>query len=96
MKLIALCTMIGLSGCGQSLPPMSRALFGEAVKRCALRLTTYTYREGLLIDEPLVNFTKEPDPAKAHACFNAALDKITREMTERGVDHIGYIWESRA
>lgn len=96
VKLIALCSMIGLSGCGQSIPPMSRATFGEAAKRCALRLATYAYREGLLLDKPVVDFTKEPDPLKAHACSNAALQKMDREITKRGVGHIGYIWEWRA
>lgn len=95
VKLIALYSMIGLSGCGQSAPPISKALFGEAAKRCALRLTTYTYRDGLLLDEPLIDFSKEPDPLKARACFDAALEKIDREMTERGFDHISYIWEWR-
>ena len=96
VKLIALCSMIGLSGCGQSAPPMSRATFAEAARKCALRLTTYTYRDGLLLDEPLVDFTKEPEPAKAHACLNAALEMVDREMTARGVEHISYIWEWRA
>jgi hypothetical protein len=96
VKLTALCTMIGLVGCGQSAPPMSRATFADAARRCALDLTTYTYRDGLVLDEPLIDFTKEPEPAKAHACFNAALEKVDREMTKRGVDHISYVWEWRA
>jgi hypothetical protein len=75
---------------------MSRATFAEAARKCTLHLTTYTYRDGLLLDEPLIDFTREPEPAKAHACFNAALEEVDREMTARGVKNISYIWEWRA
>jgi hypothetical protein len=75
---------------------MSKARFAEAARRCELKATTYTYRDGYFLDEPLVDFTREPDPAKAVRCFDDALSEIDRTMTERGVDHIGYIWEIRA
>ena len=74
---------------------MSKARFAEAAGRCQLRATAYTYRDGFFLDEPLVDFSKEPDPGKAVSCFNHALDQIDRAMTERGVDHISYIWEVR-
>ena len=96
VKLIALFGMIGLFGCDQSAPPMSKATFTEAARRCGLKATTYLYRDGVVLDEPLIDFTKELAPAKAHACFNSALEKRDREMIERGVKHISYIWEWRA
>ena len=86
---------ICLAGC-QSAPPMPKATFQNAAGKCGLRATTYLYRDGILLDEPLIDFTKEPEPTKAQACFNAALQKVDREMTERGATHISYIWESRA
>jgi len=96
INLVALCSMIPLYGCSQSAPPMSRTTFAEAARRCALRVTTYTYRDGLLIDEPLIDFTEEREPAKAHACFNAALERVDQEIMARGVKHVSYIWEWRA
>ena len=75
---------------------MPEETFSQAAGLCGLRATTYTFRHGILLDEPLVDFTQEPDPAKAHICFDGALDKIDRAKTERGVDHISYIWEWRA
>lgn len=75
---------------------MSHATFAEAAKRCDLSATTYTYRDGIFLDEPLVDFTKEPAPAKAETCFNLALEKIDGEATERGATHISYIWEFRS
>src|SRR3954470_11386839 len=86
---------LSLSGCHQSAPPMSKDRFAQAARRCYLKLTTYTFRDGVFLDEPLVDFSKESDPRKAVSCFNAALDEIDRSMTERGVDHISYIWEVR-
>jgi hypothetical protein len=75
---------------------MSKSMFLAAARKCSLRATTYLYRHGLLIDEPLIDFSKEPNPAKAHACFDAALDQLDRDATERGATHISYIWEWRA
>ena len=75
---------------------MSKAAFMSAAEKCGLRDTTYLYRDGILIDEPLIDFTKETDPAKAHECFNSALQDVDREATERGGKHISYIWEWRA
>lgn len=75
---------------------MSQTTFSDAARRCGLRATTYLYRNGILLDEPLIDFTKEPEPQEALRCFNAALEKIDRSMTERVVEHISYIWEWRA
>jgi hypothetical protein len=71
---------------------MSKARFAEAAERCELKQTTYTYRDGWFLDEPLIDFTREPDPDKAVNCFNDALGQIDRAMNERGVDHISYFW----
>jgi hypothetical protein len=81
-----------LGGC-QSAPPMSEATFAAAKKKCALQETTYLYRKGLLKDEPLIDFSREASPAQAHICFNAALQQVDREATERGATRISYIWE---
>jgi muramidase (phage lysozyme) len=75
---------------------MSEARFADAAGRCELKATTYTYRDGYFLDEPLVDFSRELDPSKALRCFNDALGQIDRGMTERGVAHISYIWEFRA
>ena len=75
---------------------MSKATFTSAAKKCDLRNTTYLYRDGILLDEPLIDFTKESSPAKAHECFNSALEDVDREATERGATHVSYIWEWRA
>jgi hypothetical protein len=75
---------------------MSKATFMAAARKCDLGATTYLYRDGILIDEPLIDFTKEADPAKAHQCFNSALKEVDREAAERGASHISYIWEWRA
>lgn len=75
---------------------MSEATFSDAARRCHLQATTYTYRDDVVLDEPLVDFTGEAEPAKALTCFNSALEKIDREATERGATHISRIWESRA
>jgi hypothetical protein len=83
------------SGC-QSAPPLAEATFSEAAKRCHLQATTYTYRNGFLLDEPLVDFSKEAEPPKALKCFNLALEKIDREATARGATHISRIWKYRA
>ena len=74
---------------------MSKQQFAAAAKRCDLRATTYTYRDGILLDEPLVDFSKEPDPDKAVRCFNDVLDQSDRALMEHGVEHISYIWETR-
>jgi hypothetical protein len=87
--------LISLGGCHQSAPPMSKARFGEAARRCKLKATTYTYRDGFFLDEPLVDFSNEPDPQKAVSCFNDAMNEIDRAMAARGVYHIGYIWDVR-
>ena len=75
---------------------MPKATFLAAARKCALLATTYLYRHGFLLDEPLIDFTKEPDPVKAQACFNAALEEVDREATDRGATNISYIWEWRA
>jgi hypothetical protein len=93
--LFGLLAMMCASGC-QSAPPMSHATFTDAAKRCELLATTYTYRDGIFLDEPLVDFTKEPASAKALTCFNLALEKIDREATERGATYIRRIWEFRS
>ena len=72
---------------------MSKKRFAEGARRCDLKATTYTYRDGPFLDEPLVDFSKEPDPAKAVSCFNDALDQIDRAVMGRGVKHVSYIWE---
>lgn len=72
---------------------MSEARFREAARRCQLKATTYLYRDGILLDEPLIDFSREPDPDRALSCFDKALEQIDRAMTERGADHISYIWE---
>jgi hypothetical protein len=72
---------------------MPRERFLQAAERCSLRATTYTYRDGIFIDEPVIDFTKEPNPSRAHRCFNQALDQIDRESPE---PRISYIWEWRA
>ena len=74
---------------------MSEERFAQAARTCHLELTTYTYRDGFFLDEPLVDFSREADPNKAKSCLNEALERIDRAMTARGVDHIGYIWEYR-
>ena len=94
-RLLALGAATGLVGC-QSAPPMSKARFVEAAGSCALKATTYTYRDGYFVDEPLVDFSRELNPAKAVRCFDDALGQIDRRMTVRGAEHIGYIWEVRA
>jgi len=86
---------LSLAGCHQSAPPMSQERFTQAALRCHLKLTTYTYRDGVFLDEPLVDFSKEQDPGKAVSCFEDALGQIDRAMAERGIDHISYIWEVR-
>jgi len=60
-----------------------------------LKATTYTYRDGLFVDEPLVDFTQERNPRKAHDCFNDALDKLDRAATAQGIKHISRMWEYR-
>jgi len=72
---------------------MSQEIFSSAAKLCELRATTYTFRDGFFLDEPLIDFSHEPSPAEAHDCFNKALEEVDRAATERGVDHISYIWE---
>ena len=94
-RLIGLAGTILLTGC-QSAPPMSKERFAEAARRCRLKATTYTYRDGFLLDEPLVDFSREPNPGRAMSCFRDALEQIDRAMMERGVDHISYIWEWRS
>ena len=74
---------------------MSKGQFAEAARRCDLKATTYTYRDGFFLDEPLVDFSKEADPGKAVSCFNDALDQIDRAVMGRGIDHVSYIWEVR-
>ena len=93
-RLIAVSATMLLVGC-QSAPPMSQERFAAAARKCQLKATTYLYRDGIFLDEPLVDFSREPDPDRAKSCFNDALDQIDRAMTERGVDHISYIWEWR-
>ena len=93
--LLGLLIMMCASGC-ESAPPMSHATFAEAARSCDLSATTYTDRDGIFSDEPLVDFTKEPAPANALTCFNLALEKIDREATERGAKHISRKWESRS
>mgnify|MGYP000557149898 CR=1 FL=1 len=88
---ILLC--ISVVSCGQSAPPMSRETFETAARHCGLNATTYTYRDGWLLDEPLIDFSGEPKPDEAHQCFNRGLETADREMTERGVTSISYIWE---
>jgi hypothetical protein len=74
---------------------MTKADFADAASRCSLRATTYLYRDGILVDEPLIDFTKESRPAEAMKCFEAAMEQIDRGATERGVVHISRIWEYR-
>jgi hypothetical protein len=74
---------------------MSKGRFAQAARICRLKATTYTYRDGFFLDEPLVDFSKEPEPNKALGCFNRALDQIDRAMMVRGVDHVSYLWENR-
>lgn len=74
---------------------MSEATFAEARQQCGLTATTYIYRDGFFLDEPLVDFSRERDPDGAHNCFNKALEAADREATERGATHISYIWEWR-
>lgn len=93
--IFAVSTAIGLFGC-QSAPPLSRETFSEAANRCELTATTYTFRDGIFLDEPLIDFTREQPPSNAHECFNEALEQIDREKTKKGVEHISYIWEWRA
>ena len=74
---------------------MPRASFDDAARRCHLTATTYTYRHGFVLDEPLIDFTREAEPEKAMRCFDFALGKIDREASERGVTNTSYIWEYR-
>ena len=90
MTAFAIC----LTGC-QSAPPLTREHFADASERCGLEATTYTYRDGFLTDEPLVDFTNEQNSTESYECFADALDKIDREMTESGVTHFSRIWEYR-
>jgi hypothetical protein len=87
--------MLCLSGCHQSAPPMPRETFLAAAGRCSLHSTTYTSRHGILLDEPLIDFTKEPDGKRAQLCFNKALEQIDLEKLSHGVTGTGYIWEWR-
>jgi len=74
---------------------MSEATFAQAKQRCGLKATTYTYRDGIFLDEPLIDFSREDNPEAAHVCFNKALEAVDRAATERGATHISYIWEWR-
>ena len=74
---------------------MPEATFIAAKNKCVLRATTYRYRHGIIIDEPLIDFSKERDPTKASDCFDGALEQVGREATERSATHTSYIWESR-
>ena len=82
------------SGCGQSAPPMPQATFSEAAELCALKKTTYTPRRGLLIDEPLIDFSREAEPEEARQCFDRALTTVDGRTMERNPDSTGisYIW----
>jgi hypothetical protein len=93
-QMLILLTLVSVSGC-QSAPPMPKETFSQAAKLCDLRATTYTFRDGIFLDEPLIDFTKEADPLNARNCFNGALETVDRAKTDRGVDHISYIWEWR-
>ena len=70
---------------------MPRETFLAAAERCSLRSTTYISRHGILLDEPLIDFTKEPDGKSAHLCFDKALEQV--DLEKRG--NTGYIWEWR-
>jgi len=84
-----------LAAC-QSGSPMSRLYFEAAQKLCGFEATTYTPRDGFLLDEPLVDFSQGKDSRQAHDCFNRALEKLDRAATERGAIHISYIWEYKS
>jgi hypothetical protein len=74
---------------------MPRKTFAAAAERCSLQSTTYTSRRGFFLDEPLIDFTHEPDSKKARSCFDKALEQIDLEELGRGTKGTGYIWEWR-
>lgn len=74
---------------------MSKERFAEAARRCRLNATTYIYRDGLFFDEPLIDFSRERNSRSAKACFTNALHQIDRAVTERGAEHVSYIWQWR-
>ena len=91
---ICLALVLMICGCEQSAPPMPKAFFDATVARCNLKSTIYTARDGIFIDEPLIDFSREKDPAQAHRCVNQALRKLDSEHLERtGAEHLSYIWE---
>ncbi len=72
---------------------MPETIFRKAVNICGLKQTTYLRRDGLFLDEPLINFSKETQLSNAHHCFNAALNKVDEALTAAGAKHVSYIWE---
>jgi hypothetical protein len=84
------------SGCHQSTPAMPKWIFDAAVDRCHLEHTSYTSRKGWFLDEPLIDFSAEPDRAAAQVCFDKARDEIdSAYMAKTGATQVSYIWEAR-
>jgi len=75
---------------------MPKSLFDAAIARCHLQRTTYTSRNGWFLDEPLVDFSAEPNRDLAQQCFDKAREELDAAyMAKTGAAHVGYIWEVR-
>lgn len=95
-RLVLLIAGTGLisSSCRQSAPAMPLQTFLEATRFCALHRTTYTSRHGWMLDEPLIDFSREVDPEKADQCFDRALTAVDTEVMKRDPHaSTAYIWE---
>ncbi len=49
-----------------------------------------------MLDEPLIDFSRETEPELAHQCFDRALETVDRRGIARNPNvGTGYIWEWR-
>jgi hypothetical protein len=88
---------LALTACGQSLPPLPESLFNQIAIQCDFRATSYQMTRSLLIEKPMIDFSREAHPKEAHKCFDAALQRHDREITDSSNPpaSFGYVWDTQ-
>jgi hypothetical protein len=94
-RLIAILVLPSLGGCTKT-EAFSEIQFRQISQRCGFTAVTYTphysFWSKYVSNVPLIDFSREKDPKRAHKCFNDQLFRVPAAFSGSGSARV---WDTR-